>query len=245
MLDLSHLPAVDLGTVHCLNLLRLFRNEYRIPLDGDEMRIQVGDQPRLNGGSGAVSVILFAPFGTVAFAAEMALIDLLSDSLLPGWRDEDPDKLKPEWRIVFCLEAAVNKSVFADLPVFVVDVVKGADLPRGPGTLPLDVTIGDKVFAAQLSLAFGVSTELLPYLPQPKRETISPDAVNIQFFPRVAGPVADFAALMNLSKGDVLILPDCAPGRLPLAMQIENGVDWYGICDEHGNFTSTRQENTQ
>ncbi len=247
MLDLSRLPVIDPGTVYCLNNLLLYRSEYLIPLEGeaDGLLVQVADQPLLDVSSGVVSVVFFAPFGTIAFSTEMALIDQLSDNLLPGWREEDPSKLKMEWRVVYCLEAVAERSVFAGLRVFVMGVETATELPTGPGLLPIRMTLGETVFAGQLVLANGVPAELSPYLPSLQPETKSPEALDIRFFPRVAGPVADYEALMNLSKGDVLILPDCVPGRLQLVMQIENGVDWHGICDDDGNFTLTRQENAQ
>lgn len=239
MLDLSHLPQTDMGTVECINYVRFFRETYAIALEeaGINARFTLSDHAPLDQDDDQVAIIFYAPFGTLEMTLPHALVDLLSDSLLPGWTDEDPEKLPSAWRAVYAFEQIARHSAFADMPCHIIDVTTPQNDAGQPGTLHGQVEIGGQVFPVVVSLRFGVLTELREFLPFPGRMDPDLDDVPLKLQPLALGPTTQIEAVSKISIGDVLILPGCEDGRFPLSLLAAGGAIWTGMCDENGNFT--------
>lgn len=250
MLDLSHLPQTDIGTVQCLNYLRLHRKAVALGLDdGDAgLSVKIIDTPMLHNAVEIVSILFYAPFGTLSLRLDPTCVNLASDILLPEWQKEDPERLPIEWRAVYAFECVMRANGLGAMPIQIIDVVRTESPETGPGILEFQIEVGTEHFGAQLALMYGDANALSsliqppPFVPLEKTKVRDLD---VRFFPRVSGPTTSYGECQKLRPGDVLILPGCDAGSFSLTMQIENGIAWQGRCDETGNFTLLRSEDEE
>ena len=250
MLDLSHLPQTDLGTVQCLNYLRLHQETATFEFDeGDAgLSVKILDTPMLHKALEPISILFYAPFGTLSLRLDPACIDLASDILLPGWQQEDPERLSIEWRAVYAFERVMQANGHGEMPLQIIDVIRTETPKSGPGVLDFRIEVGTKNFGAQLAMMEGDVNALSSLIQPPSfsaLEKSNVEDIDVRFFPRVSGPTTSYGECQRLSPGDVLILPECDAGGFSLTMQIENGIAWQGRCDENGSFTLVRSEEVE
>lgn len=245
MLDLSHIPYVDIGTADCLNLVRRFRDEMSVFLEeaDADLRFNIQAESRMNDESKPVTVIFYAPFGTIALSVEDTCVDLLSDYLLPGWADEDPEDLPLEWRAVYVFEQITKRSCFGNMQCFVINVLSPGIKLFGPSALHASLQAGDRSFGVSVSMEVGLRSELEELIPPPKLQSADLSGLLIKLDPVSFGPKTKYELLSKLSPGDVLILPDCKDGAFPLTLKLLGAGVWQGQCDELGNFTLSNKGN--
>ena len=245
MLDLSHLPAIDLGSVYCLNAVRAYRDPVAVPVDDFDhpILLEISEEPLLTAETEMMTIVLYTEVGIVAVTTEAACVDLLSDTFLPEWAEEDPEKLIAEWRAIFAFEQILNASPFAELPSHVIHVMRPEEAPHGPDAIHAKLSVGDQVFGAAIALAQGQIEALAKYVAPKMGPQTDMSDLNVRVSPLALGPVIAIDEVRNLTAGDVLILPDCAAGAFPLTLRIDADTSWAGMCDENGNFTIEQKGN--
>jgi type III secretion protein Q len=224
MLEFPALPAISPEIAALLN--RLVGSRWIVPPRGEAH----GRAPALNvyfthppmDEGTRVELEVTADFGTIRLRPEPALVDFLSDFLLPGWRDEADDSLPTEWRAVIVLEAFLPAMAFER--VVKVDTRLGAASPRVAGplleTLRAVVAVGSHQF--HMSLAFsgfedGRVTEILRLCSHGPIGDFDPGFCCRLHLP---GRTVTSAVYSTLKAGDALLAGAIEGGRLPVAIEV-------------------------
>ena len=227
--ELSALPTITPAAAALLN--RLAASSWRLlPPEAPDGAVPVLDVrflPVSRADGVHVELEISTDFGTVLLEVEAALVDLLSDDLLPGWREEAADSLPIEWRAVLALETFATGMSLRD--GLAVKARISTEDPGGEGP-PLARLCGSVLAAGR---SFGLLLDLsgidesrlaavLPRLqPHGRLNDFDPGFCCRLYLP---GRTVTPAAYWTLESGDVLLAAELEEGRLPVSLEVPETV---------------------
>lgn len=221
-LDLSVLPAISPATAGLLNRLSaanwLLSSREGGTLPALEIRFSSAPSAEVM----HVELEIVAAVGTVLLRVEAGLVDLLSDYVLPGWRDEAADRLPVEWRAVLALEAVAKETGYKELVAVEARSEAGHIQNDGPPLARLCGAVMAEGHRFGLSLDLSnVEKSRMPTLSGVQSRAFSHD-FDPGFCCRLYLPCRPvrLMAYDALQTGDALLTATLKGGRLPIWLKV-------------------------
>jgi type III secretion system YscQ/HrcQ family protein len=247
MLDLSALPQIDPAVARVHDALL---SVPPLPVAIGEYAISVAWHLPRALGPAAIPIQCESPLGSFSLTLDAALVDALSDLVLPGWRLESPAALLPGWRIACATEALLAATPLAaeGTRVRLRTPDHDGDPARAipPAALGGTVELAGAVFGIRLDGATG-DPGLVELRCRALTQPAGPDArVKFPVTCRIGRVTLDGARCRGLGTGDVVMLPgqraEADGVRLAAELRLPGGIRWAGELCEDGHFEARHQE---
>ncbi|WP_173932925.1 FliM/FliN family flagellar motor switch protein [Chelativorans sp. Marseille-P2723] len=230
--DLSVLPAISPGIVALINHLAATRWLFVGPeVAPVPLAVHFGSRVHLTGT--CVELKASTDLGTAVLCIEIHLIDLLSDYLLPGWREEDAACLPAEWRAIMALEAFAGEEMASRILEVDARVLLADQRHEGPPLTRLNgsVVVEGNSFPFSLELS-GINESRIAFLleMQPERmvSTLDPE-----FHCRVllTGRPLSFCEYSGLEVGDTLFAGALRGEGLRAVLEVADAATFHAEID--------------
>ncbi|MEM9147434.1 MAG: FliM/FliN family flagellar motor switch protein [Pseudomonadota bacterium] len=245
MLDLTPLPRLAPPMAGLLTRLAALRGACAVDLGPERAVLSLapdrgwppGRPPGRPPGGPVLRVPVASDLGSFALYLETALIDALSDAVLPGWHQESSAALPLSWRAI-----AVVHHLAAGMPVGALDWTYGEiaeSAPPAPDPTRICLALGwlghTHVLALEISDAPDLAlADLLIPDPVPSGLAAHPLDITLELM-LPAGGLA-LAEAVGLLPGDVVLLPRAVASAIPVHAVISNTIGWSGSLSADGAF---------
>jgi|HigsolmetaAR202D_1030399.scaffolds.fasta_scaffold03849_7 Flagellar motor switch/type III secretory pathway protein len=219
--DLSILPTMEPAIAELVNRFAASAWFFPLPQEADADLVVQFRHARLEQGTCA-EIAISASFGTVFLYVDTGLVDVLSDLLLPGWREEAPDSLPLEWRAVLILEDLVRGTRFENLGAVELRLTSAPARKDGPPLSALSgvVTVAGDDFGFMLQLS-GLGEEAAAAFaslqPHGRLNAFDPGFCCRLCLPGKPLPIASYR---TIARGDTLLAGTISQDRLPVFIEV-------------------------
>lgn len=225
MIDMSAIATIDAVSAAVVNQIAGARWALALDTeDSGQSHIVFGLTQEQRFDDGDVEIQLSGPFGTLTVTLKAGLVDVLSDLILPGWRQEEAGRLPLRWRAVL---VATHLLRLTEMEGAVSHVSANA-LARGYTHRPRGASLGGAAVFGQRSWPVCLNLDLQACAPN-----VMPSPSALHKLPRhdvelsFACPISATSRTLSgadyrgLRAGDLVLVSRCVGGEVPLFGDID------------------------
>ncbi|MEO1599429.1 MAG: FliM/FliN family flagellar motor switch protein [Pseudomonadota bacterium] len=238
MFDLAPLPRIESRTAAFLTRVSALHGVYGIGLGPEAAFLSMAPDLDTHPSGPTVRMPMTSPFGEVVLHLETALVDALSDALLPCWRQETAASLPLAWRVIAVVHHLAAGTPAGSFDWTCGEVTKSEALSPDRTRISLMLEWLGQPHWLALEVA-DVSDRALALIPDPTPRNLSADPLDVPVDVILTGVTVMLTEAVALAPGDVVLLPRAEARVIPACATISDTIGWSGHLTADGAFRPT------
>lgn len=237
MLDLSILPSMTSAEAAFMTHAVSITDVGSIALGGEECLLRVASDIDPPADASILSVGARSELGSFALHLDVPLVDDISDTLLPGWTEQSPEVLPPEWRAIAAAHQVLMQTPLShldwsfDWPIAEVEI-------RRNRQLHLQVAWRQQVHSVVAEVVEDVDPMLLQELmPLSRQGQLSVFSIPVPLNLSLPTIPTTIGRAQSIGPGDVLLPPGSAGSTIPVRIQAVGGLCFTAQLSSSGSVS--------